>query len=100
MSSSGTILEVTEVWYAEVVQKPRVYMDSTMPDPVIDQIREIRHRISASCDHDPAKLVAYLMRYQEQFRDRLIYHPPEHAAAEQTVEPDTGKGGESALVRH
>jgi len=64
-----------------------------MPDPVIDEIREIRHSISASCDHDPAKLVAYLMRYQKQFRDRLIYDPPELADAEQAVEADAGKGG-------
>ena len=40
-------------------------MNPTMPDPVIDEIREIRHRISASCDHDPAKLVAFLMQYQQ-----------------------------------
>lgn len=46
-----------------------------MPDPVIDEIREIRHQISASFDHDPAKLVAYLMKFQEQFKDRLLYIP-------------------------
>jgi hypothetical protein len=50
-------------------------VNPTKPDPTIDEIREIRHRISASCDHDPAKLVARLMQYQEQFRDRLIYDP-------------------------
>ena len=65
-------------------------MNPTMPDPVIDEIREIRHRISASCDHDPAKLVAFLMRYQEQFRDRLIYEP-EPSAAQPVVQPDTDK---------
>ena len=48
-----------------------------MPDPVIDEIREVRHRISASFDHDPAKLVAYLMQYQKQFHDRLLYIPDE-----------------------
>jgi hypothetical protein len=63
-----------------------------MPDPVIDEIREIRHRISASCDHDPAKLVAYLMQYQEQFRDRLIYDPTEQPAAHPpAVQPETDK---------
>ena len=48
-----------------------------MPAPVIDEIREVRHRISASFDHDPAKLVAYLMQYQKQFHDRLLYIPDE-----------------------
>lgn len=50
-------------------------MSSLPPDPVIDEIREIRHQISAMCDHDPAKLVAYYMKYQEQFRDRLVTPP-------------------------
>ncbi len=69
-------------------------MSPTMPDPVIDEIREIRHRISASCDHDPAKLVAYLMQYQQQFRDRLIYDPNE-PAAQTAVQSDTDKAAAS-----
>ena len=36
-----------------------------MPDTVIDELREVRHQISASFDHDVAKLVAYLMQYQK-----------------------------------
>src|SRR4051812_46260269 len=52
-------------------------MNPPLPDPVIDEIREIRHRISAMCDHDPAKLVAYLMQYQAQYRDRLVVVPVE-----------------------
>ena len=70
-------------------------MNPAMPDPVIDEIREIRHRISASCDHDPAKRVAYLIQYQEQFRDRLIYDPTEQPAAQQAVPPDTDKASGS-----
>ncbi len=73
-------------------------MNPTMPDLVIDEIREIRHRISASCDHDPAKLVAYLMQYQEQFRDRLIYVPTEQPAAQPAVPPDTDKAPGSQLA--
>jgi hypothetical protein len=41
-------------------------------DPVIDEIREVRHRISARFDHDPAKLVAYYIGLQKQYEDRLI----------------------------
>ena len=41
-------------------------------DPVIDEVREIRHRISARFDHDPARLVAYYMELQKQYQDRLI----------------------------
>lgn len=44
----------------------------TKSDPVIDEIREIRHRISARFDHDPARLVAHYMELQKQYEDRLI----------------------------
>jgi hypothetical protein len=47
-------------------------MNPNRNDPVIDEIRAIRHRISERCAHDPAKLVAYYMKLQEQYRDRLI----------------------------
>ena len=41
-------------------------------DPVIDEIREVRRRVSASCGHDPAQLVAYYVEKQKQYQDRLI----------------------------
>ena len=33
-------------------------------DPVIAAVREVRHRISESVDHDPYRLVAYYRRRQ------------------------------------
>ena len=42
------------------------------PDPVIDEIREVRRRISARFDHDPERLVAYYMELQKQYGDRLL----------------------------
>lgn len=47
-------------------------MKKIRSDQPIDEIRELRHRISARFDHDPARLVAYYMKLQEQYRDRLI----------------------------
>jgi hypothetical protein len=41
-------------------------------DQPIDEIRELRRRISERFDHDPARLVAYYVKLQEQYRDRLI----------------------------
>jgi len=41
-------------------------------DAPIDEVREVRHRISARFDHDPARLVAYYIKMQEEYRDRLI----------------------------
>jgi ribosome maturation factor RimP len=42
------------------------------PDPVIDEIREVRRRISARFDDDPERLVAYYMEVQKQYGDRLL----------------------------
>ena len=44
-------------------------------DPVIDEIREVRHRISERFGHDPERLVQYYMTLQERHRDRLIAPP-------------------------
>lgn len=52
-------------------------------DPVIDEVREVRHRISAQVDHDPVRLVAYYMKLQEQYRDRLIDTTRSDKGAEQ-----------------
>jgi hypothetical protein len=38
----------------------------------IDEIREVRRRISAQFDHDPSRLVAHYMALQEEFAQRLI----------------------------
>ena len=45
-------------------------------DPVIDRIREVRHRISEQFGHDTERLVAHYMEMQEQYRDRLVQSPP------------------------
>ncbi len=45
------------------------------PDPVIDEIREIRRRISAQFDHDPKRLLEYYIEFQRQFGDRLVSPP-------------------------
>jgi hypothetical protein len=47
-------------------------MKQTKSDPVIDEVREIRHRISARFGHDPSRLVAYYIDLQKQYQDRLL----------------------------
>jgi hypothetical protein len=42
------------------------------PDAPIDEIRNIRHTISADCGHDPKKLVAYYRQMQEQFPGKIV----------------------------
>jgi hypothetical protein len=57
-------------------------MQAKHNDPVVDEIREVRHRISERFNHDPARLVAYYMELQEQYRERLVgpERPPEQQA--------------------
>ncbi len=44
-----------------------------MDDPIIDEIREVRHRISEEFGHDPARLVEHYMKMErEEFADRLV----------------------------
>ena len=47
-------------------------MKQNLSDPVIDEVREVRHRISARFDHDPTQIVAFYMEMQKQHQDRLI----------------------------
>jgi hypothetical protein len=47
-------------------------MKEVQSDQPIDEIRDVRRRISARFDHDPTRLVAYYIKQQEQYRDRLI----------------------------
>ncbi len=47
-------------------------MKQDLSDPVLDEIREVRHRISARFGHDPARLVAFYMEMQKQYGNRLI----------------------------
>ena len=47
-------------------------MNQNLSDPVIDEIREVRHRISARFGHDPTQMVAFYMEMQKQYQDRLI----------------------------
>jgi len=41
-------------------------------EPTLTRIRNARQRISASCGHDPYKLVEHYLQYQQQYQDRLI----------------------------
>lgn len=47
-------------------------MTTRTADPTIDQIREIRHRISREHGHDPDRLVAYYAELDKGFGDSLM----------------------------
>ena len=54
-------------------------MTQNPDDPVIDEIRDARRRISARFGHDPTRLVAFYMELQKQYQDRLIETAKEHS---------------------
>ncbi len=62
-------------------------------DPVIDEIRAVRHRISARCNHDPVQLVAYYMELQEQYGDRLVETPGESEGTSRSAVRRPAQGG-------
>ena len=45
-------------------------------DPVIDEVRAVRRKISASYGHDVSKMIADHMKQQERYADRLIRLEP------------------------
>jgi hypothetical protein len=51
-------------------------------DPTIDAIREIRHQISASVDHDAKKLVEHYRKLQERHPERIRSRSIEQATLE------------------
>jgi hypothetical protein len=59
-------------------------MNASRRDPVIDEIRELRHRISERFGHDPAKLVAHYIAFQQKFHNRLLQTETSAKTGEQT----------------
>lgn len=44
-----------------------------MPErTVLEEIRRVRHKISAKMDHDPKRLVEYYAKLQEERKNRLV----------------------------
>jgi hypothetical protein len=61
-------------------------MNQDRNEPVIDEIREVRTRISARVDNDPVRLVAYYMNLQAQkYQDRLIAAPKATGPTDQSA---------------
>jgi hypothetical protein len=57
-------------------------------DPLIDEVREIRRKISAEFGHDPRRLMEHYMQMEKEmrrtgkykFRDAPFQHPEEEMA--------------------
>ena len=60
-------------------------MKRSQSDPVIDEVRKVRDRISARFGHDPERLVAYYIELQKQYRGRLIKAPKNAECTNETA---------------
>ena len=60
-------------------------MNPASDDPVIDELRRVRHDISARFDHDPEQLVAYYMQVQRQYESRLVSSPEKDDGADRSA---------------
>jgi hypothetical protein len=63
-------------------------MNKMPSDPVIEEIREVRHRISARFGHDPERLFEHYLEVQKEYRDRLVDRPQ---AQDQLAEDPVGR---------
>ncbi|MBI2265029.1 MAG: hypothetical protein HYU64_07635 [Armatimonadetes bacterium] len=51
-------------------------------DPIVQEVRKIRHEIEQECQQDPDKYYQHLKALQEKLAGRLASHSPKPLAAE------------------
>jgi hypothetical protein len=58
----------------------------TKPDPGIEHIRQVRHKISAEHEHDPKRLIKHYEKLQDRYSDRIL----EPTASEEETPTEIG----------
>lgn len=48
-------------------------------DPIIKEIRDIRHEIEKNCNNDSQEYYEYLRKIQKQYAERLVCRKPKPA---------------------
>jgi hypothetical protein len=54
-------------------------------DPIIDEIRQARHKIEADCGNNSQKYYEHIQQVQERFRNRIVRLRPKPAVKKQKV---------------
>lgn len=54
-------------------------------DPIIDEVREIRHKIETECENDAQKYFEHIQEIQEKYRHRLVRREPKPALRKQKL---------------
>lgn len=66
-------------------------------DPIIDEIRRVRHEISAKYGHDPKKLVAHYQRLQRAFKGKIVNFGAKDKVVLKNLSSHSGEAFTSAL---
>ena len=48
-------------------------------EPILKEIRKIRHEIEAECQNDPQKYYEHIQQVQKQYSNRLVRFKPKPA---------------------
>ncbi|MDQ7783093.1 MAG: hypothetical protein RDU20_09450 [Desulfomonilaceae bacterium] len=54
-------------------------------DPLVEEVRRIRHKIEAGCQNDPNKYYEHLEQVQAQYRERLVRRKPQPAPTQRQL---------------
>jgi hypothetical protein len=55
-------------------------------EPILKEIRRIRHEIEAECQNDPQKYYEHIQQIQKQYSNRLVCFKPKPAVKLAKVE--------------
>lgn len=56
-----------------------------LQDPIIDEVRQIRHKIEAECENDAQKYFEHIQQIQEKYRHRLVRREPKPPVSKQKL---------------
>jgi hypothetical protein len=54
-------------------------------DPIIEEVRQIRHKIEAECEDDAQKYYEHIQHVQEKYMNRLVQRKPKPALNKQKL---------------
>ena len=53
-------------------------------DPIIEEVRQLRHQIEAEIEDDPQKYYEHIQQVQDKYRNRLVRFKPKPALKKRT----------------
>ena len=58
---------------------------SVLRDPIVEEVRQVRHKIEKDCEYDPEKFYEHIQEVQEKYRSRLVQRKPRPALKKQEL---------------